>query len=72
MEKNFVITGGGSIGKRHLKNLISLNKRNTPTSTIIAFQTVRESEVQIITETRSEIINTTSSNEISKIWGVIT
>ena len=25
MEKNFVITGGGSIGKRHLKNLISLN-----------------------------------------------
>ena len=25
MENNFVITGGGSIGKRHLKNLISLN-----------------------------------------------
>ena len=24
MKKNFVITGGGSIGKRHLKNLISL------------------------------------------------
>ena len=30
MLKNFVITGGGSIGKRHLKNLISLkiNKEN--------------------------------------------
>ena len=30
MQKNFVITGGGSIGKRHLKNLISLkiNKEN--------------------------------------------
>ncbi len=25
MSKNFVIAGGGSIGKRHLKNLISLN-----------------------------------------------
>jgi len=25
MSKNFVITGGGSIGKRHLKNLITLN-----------------------------------------------
>lgn len=62
---------GGSTSKSQ-ENLISLNKRNTPTSTIIAFQTVRESEVQIITETRSEIINTTSSNEISKIWGVIT
>ena len=24
MSKNFVITGGGSIGKRHLKNLIEL------------------------------------------------
>ena len=25
MSKNYVITGGGSIGKRHIKNLISLN-----------------------------------------------
>ena len=25
MSNNYVITGGGSIGKRHLKNLISLN-----------------------------------------------
>lgn len=25
MSKNFVITGGGSIGKRHIRNLISLN-----------------------------------------------
>ena len=25
MSKNFVITGGGSIGKRHIRNLLSLN-----------------------------------------------